>query len=260
MKTCIAVVLLLFGSVCLGQGSTDAGPHSQAAYPESEAAAAWRGLAASYVRKALKDQMLDKDPALNARVDTVMAAVGTAIAAIDMRFADSSWKAILIEDFGHGAAAFPGETILVDAKFVRTLQLNDDELALIFSHEVAHIVAGHASAKLSFMAEFLGKEKVPTARTALLEFLAKDSYAAVFQPTARLQEREADAVGAAIFFASGYDSKRALGLFDKLAELETREDGRAPDSHDAARVRKQNVSGVIAELQRFHAGRGPETR
>ena len=258
MKTCIAVMLLLFGCVCLAQASTEPGSHTQAAYPEPEAAAAWRGLAASYVRRALRDQTLEKDPALNARIDTVMASVATAVAAIDSRFVNSSWKAILIEDFGHGAAAFPGETILVDAKFVRTLRLNDDELAMIFSHEVAHIVAGHASAKLSFMADFLGKEKVPTAHTALLEFLAKDSYAAVFQPRARLQEREADTVGAAIFFASGYASNRALELFDKLAELEAREDGRAAASHDTARVRKQNVSRVIADLERFHGRRGPE--
>lgn len=260
MRTCVAAGLLLFGTFCFAQVPPGGGSQNKTAYPESEAAAAWQGLAAGYVRKALKDQTLDKDPALNARVDAVMAGVGAAVAAMDSRFAKSKWKAILIEDFGHGAAAFPGETILVDAKFVRTLQLNDDELALIFSHEVAHIVAGHASAKLSFMAEFLGKEKVPTARTALLEFLAKDSYAAVFQPTAQLQEREADTVGAAIFFASGYDSNRALGLFDKLAELETHEELRPADAHDAARVRKQSVSAVIADLQRSHAGRGPVPR
>ncbi len=128
-------MLLLFGGVYFAQASPDGRPQNQAAYPESEAAAAWRGLAASYVRKALEDQKLGKDPTLNARVDTVMAAVGAAVAAIDSRFANSSWGAILIEDFGHGAAAFPGETILVDAKFVRTLQLSDDELALIFSRE-----------------------------------------------------------------------------------------------------------------------------
>lgn len=260
MKTCVPVLLFLFCGACFAQASPDGRPRIQPAYPESEAAAAWQGLAASYVRKALKDQTVDKDPTLNARVDTVMAAVGAAVAAIDTRFANSSWNAILIEDFGHGAAAFPGETILVDAKFVRTLQLNDDELAFIISHEAAHIVAGHASAKLSFMAEFLGKEKVPTARKALLEFLAKDTYAAVFRPKAQLQEREADMVGTAIFFASGYDPQRALKLFDKLAELETREDAWAPDAHDSARVRKQTVSGAIAELQRIHARRGPEPR
>jgi len=250
MKTCVAIVVLLFCASCLAQG-----------YPESEAVAAWRGLAASYVRKALKDQTLAKDPALNARVDAVMAAVGAAVAAIDSRFAGSKWKAILIEDFGHGAVAFPGETVLVDAKFVRTLKLNDDELALIFSHEAAHVVAGHASAKLSFMAEFLGKEKIPTARTALLEFLAKDSYAAAFQPQARLQEREADSLGAAIFYAAGFDSQRALGLFDKLAELEAREggwDGHGADTHDSARVRKQAVSAVIRDLQRLQANRATD--
>ena len=250
MKTWVVAVLVVavlsaVSGACLGQS----------AYPEPEAVAAWRGLAASYVRKALNDKTLNSDPALNARIDAVMAAVGAAVAAIDPRFAKSSWNAILIEDFGHGAVAFPGETVLVDAKFVRTLRLNDDELALILCHEAAHVLAGHASAKLSFMAEFLGKEKLPTARTALLEFLAKDSYAAVFQPTERLQEREADRLGAAIFHASGYDARRALGLFDKLAELEVADNGPPADSHDIARVRKQAVAGVLDDLRQFQARR-----
>ncbi len=260
MRTCIAVVLLLFGGICFAQGEARGKLQERAAYPESEAAEAWRGLAAGYVRKALKDHTLDRDRALNARVDAVMAAVGAAVAAIDARFAGSSWRAILIDDFGYGAAAFPGEIILVDANFVRTLALNDDELALILSHEAAHVLAGHASVKLTFMAESLGKDKVPSARTALLAFLAKDSYAAAFRPTAQLQEREADSLGAAIFFATGYDTQQALGVFDKLAQLESREVGQEPDSHDAAGVRKQAVSKVIAELQQLDARRNPEPR
>jgi len=242
VKTCVAAVLLLFGAGCF----------AQAAYPEPESAAAWRALAAGYVRKALKDQTLVQDPALNARVDAAMAAVGTGVAAVDPRFAGARWTALLIEDFGRGAAAFPGGTILVDAKFVRNLELNDDEIALVLSHEAAHVVAGHAAAKLSFMAGMLGKEKVPTAHSALLEFLAKDSYAVEFQPAARRQEREADTLGAAIFFATGYDVGRALGLFDKLAELErpiAERAGDAADTHDAAGVRKQLVARVIAELE-----------
>jgi predicted Zn-dependent protease len=259
MKTCIAMMFLFLGGVCYAQGAAAGGPRYQAAYPESDAAAAWRALAASYVRKALRDQTLDADRSLNARVDAVMAAVGAAVAALDARFADASWRAILIHDFGYGAAAFPGETILVDAQFVRTLQLNDDELAMILSHEAAHVVAGHASVKLSFMSEVLGKEKLPNARSALLEFLAKDSYAAAYRPTAQLQEREADKLGAAIFFAAGYAPQRALGLFDKLAAAESREE-QAADAHDAAAVRKQAVSAVIAELQGIHSSRDSKPR
>ena len=260
MTAFVAVLLYLVSSVCLAQAPAQVRPQSLAAYPASEAAAAWRALAASYVRKALKDRTVDEDPVLNARVDKVMAAVGAAVAAVDPRFAKSSWTAILIEDFGHGAAAFPGETILVDAKFVRALQLNNDELALIFSHEAAHVVAGHAAAKLTYMAEFLGKEQIPTARTALLEFLAKDSYAYAFQHAARLQEREADNIGAGIFFATGYDVQRALGLFDKLAQLETGEDARSLASHDAATDRKQAIARVIADLQGRLARLGSEAR
>ncbi|TAK48086.1 MAG: hypothetical protein EPO27_06475 [Betaproteobacteria bacterium] len=260
LRTGVAVVLLLFGGACLAELPPDGGSQGTAAYPEAEAAAAWQGLAAGYVRQALKDRTLDKDAALNARIDTVMDAVGAAAAAIDSRFAKSTWSAILIDDFGLGAAAFPGAVILVDAKFVRRLQLNDDELALILSHEAAHVIAGHAAAKLAFMAAFVGKEKLPTARAALVEFFAKDSYVAVFQPEARQQEREADRVGAAIFLATGYDAPRALGLFDKLAKLETPEDGQAADSHDGAQVRKQIIAGVIAELQQHHARRAPLPR
>jgi predicted Zn-dependent protease len=245
MKACVATVFLLVSGACL----------AQAAYPEPDATAAWRGLAASYVRKAIKDQTLSRDPALNARADRIMAAIGDAVAAIDPRFDNALWKAILIDDFGHGAAAFPGEMILVDSKFLRALQVNDDELALILAHEAAHVIASHAVAKLSFMAEFLGKQKVPTARTALLEFLARDTYADAFRPTARLQEREADAIGATIFFVTGFDAARALGLFDKLADLEAREDAQTADSHDAAAQRKRAVAGVIADLQRLHSRR-----
>jgi len=71
----------------------------------------------------------------------------------------------------------------------------------------------------------------------------------VFRPTERLQEREADAIGAAILFATGYDSQRALKLFDKLAALETQGEGRYPDTHEAASVRKQSVAAVLAELR-----------
>jgi predicted Zn-dependent protease len=90
--------------------------------------------------------------------------------------------------------------------------------------------------------------------------MTKDSYAAAFRPKAQLQEREADAIGAAIFFATGFDLQRALGVFDKLSKQEIREDGPITDSHDAARTRKQAVSEAIAELQQFHARSGPSPR
>jgi predicted Zn-dependent protease len=254
MRTCIAIVLSLVCLAGFAQAPQPGRPHSLAAYPESEAAAAWRALAASYVRKAIREHKLNSDPALNARVDAVMAGIGRAAAAIDPRFANADWKAILIEDFGHGAVAFPGETILVDARFVRALALTDDELALVLAHEVGHVIAGHAYEKLSFMAGTLGRDKAPTARTALLEFLSTSAHAEAFHPVAQLQEREADRIGAAVLFASAYDTRRALALFDKLAQRESR---RGPDTHDPAAERKHSVAAVFAELGKAEAAIRP---
>lgn len=259
IKACLAAVLMLAWGVCFSQAPAG-GSRIVAAYPASEAAAAWRALAASYVRKAIKDHTLNRDPVLNARVDRVMAAVGAAAATIDPRFAASAWKAILIDDFGHGAAAFPGQIILIDVNFVRKLELSDDELALILCHEAAHLLAGHASAKLSFMAEFLGKDRLPTARAALLEFLARDTYAEAFRHRALMQEREADRIGAAILFLTSYDPQRALGLFDKLARLEIGAQAPVLDSHDPAAARKRAIAGVIAELRQRESARASERR
>lgn len=272
MRTLIAVLLLLGMRVCDAQAPPQFVPSlvsppgappvgaarslAVAAYSDTDVSTAWRALAAGYVRKALREETLDRDATLNARVDGVMAAIGAAAAAIDARFASASWRAILIEGFGYGAASFPGEVILMDSTFVRRLELGDDELALILSHEVAHVLAGHAATKLAFVARTLGRDKVPTAQAALHEFLSHDTCAAAYRPTARLQEREADSLGAAIFFTAGFDIRRALRVFDKLEALETRADGGETDSHDTPAARKESVMSVIAQLQQIHDGGG----
>ena len=242
----IAVGLVMVATCCEAQSPPGEARYvNSAAYPRGESAAVWRSLGADYVRKAVREKTLDRDPAWNGRADAVMTAVASAAATLYPRFDKSAWRVLLIDDFGHGAVAFPGGTLLVDAKFVRQLKLTDDELALVFAHEVAHVVADHPSEKLSFMAEYVGREKAPTARSALLEFFAHDYYAEVFQPTALLQEREADAIGATILCASGFDARRSLELFDKLSRLERGETGRAAGTHDAAQVRKRAVAAVI---------------
>jgi predicted Zn-dependent protease len=251
MKTCIAFLLTL--SCLAGHAQTPPAVAAQAsaAYPESESTAAWRALAAGYVRKALAERRLVTDPALNARIDTVMAGVGRSAGSIDARYTGAEWRALLIEDFGRGAVAFPGGIILVDAKFVRSLALSDDELALVLAHEVAHVLAGHAHQKLAFMAETLGREKAPTAQAALNEFIAHDEYAHAFRRATRLQEREADLLGAGILFASDFDAQGALALFDKLERFEA---AGPRDTHDSAAQRKLSVSVVLEDLRRSLGG------
>jgi len=256
----LAVACLLFPAFCLAQAPGGVRYLNPMAFPEPESSAVWRSLGASYLRKAIRDNALERDPALNSRIDTVMGAVAAAAASHYPRLSGSSWRALLIEDFGHGAVAFPGGTVLVDARFLRQLELTDDELALVLAHEVAHIAADHPSEKLSFMAEALGRDKAPDATSALREFFTQESYALLFQPTARLQEREADAIGAAIFLGTRYDPQRALGLFDKLAKLEPAGRAFESGSHDPAAMRKRSVAGALKALRAGEDRPRTETR
>ena len=57
-----------------------------------------------------------------------------------------------------------------------------------------------------------------------------------------------------------HSSSSQPGVPCTVKELQSREDGPAADSHDPASVRKQNVAGVIAELQLLYARRGAEPR
>ncbi len=256
-RTGIAAVLFALSNCCHAQIPQPLRYLTPAAYPEPESTAVWRSLGASYVRKAVQENLVDRDPDLNARIDAIITAVGRAAGGLFPRHAGSAWRSLLIDDFGHGAVAFPGGTVLVDATFVRQLQMTDDELALLLAHEVAHVVAGHPSEKLSFVADRLGKDKAPTAGSALREFFSADAYAELFRPTARLQEREADAIGAAVLYASGYDAGRALEVFDKLSRLESAADGTEHSTHDTAAVRRQAFSKVLEGLRR--AKRPPST-
>lgn len=249
----LVAAFALYSSCCLAQTPDAAAFKTVAVYPDAEVSAAWHALGAAYVRKALDDQTLDRDPALNMRIDAVTARVAAAVAAIEPRFPAAYWRSILVEGFGHGATAFPGGTIIVDARFVRRHQVTDEELALIIAHEMAHVVAGHASEKLSFMAGQMGsnagRAHAPSARAALIAFFTSDGHVDAFRPIAQQQEREADRMGALFLVKSAYDPQRALLLFDKLAANEARLEARGEDTHDTAAQRKQAVLQAIEEIR-----------
>src|SRR4051812_5571058 len=89
-----ALLSLLVSTCCLGQANQNVRYLTPAAYPEQDAAAVWRSLGASYVRKAMKDNQLDRDPVLNARLDAVMSAVGVAAGKANPQFSGAVWRAL----------------------------------------------------------------------------------------------------------------------------------------------------------------------
>jgi len=125
---------------------------------------------------------------------------------------------------------------------------NADELAFVLGHEAAHHIAGHipkrADQALSgalvagvlAQASGLSAEEVRAAQNLGAEVAAR-SYSKEF-------ELEADALGAEIALAAGYDPMRGTGFFDRLPDPGDRFLG----SHPPNAARKATVAATMRRL------------
>lgn len=126
---------------------------------------------------------------------------------------------------------------------------NPDELAFVLGHEAAHHIAGHIPrrqdqalsgalvAGVLAQASGLSPEEVRAAQNIGAEVAAR-TYSREF-------ELEADALGAEIALAAGYDPIRGSGFFDRLPDPGDRFLG----SHPPNAQRKAQVAATVRRLR-----------
>jgi Zn-dependent protease with chaperone function len=140
--------------------------------------------------------------------------------------------AILVktQDTTINAYASPGK-ILLTQRLV-SFCLNDDELALIVGHEMAHQVLGHlvrnsVHLELGQMLGGIVSAFLTQSLTQLLDWkhfkvdpdvrqVAQDAVVSVFS---REDEREADIYGAWFAFQAGYDLNRGMAVWERVATV-----------------------------------------
>ncbi len=129
------------------------------------------------------------------------------------------------------AFAMGGNTIVVYNELVRRLP-QDEELAVVLAHEVAHILGGHngddTMQKRSGAISILGTLAqvavlVATEGNSTAGELANTGVSAVGTGVVlsygRAMEHEADHIGMLLMAKSGYDPKNALVVWDKADEV-----------------------------------------
>ncbi|QXD25189.1 M48 family metallopeptidase [Opitutia bacterium ISCC 51] len=117
------------------------------------------------------------------------------------------------------AFVLPGGYIFLTEAIVNFCKRNEDELAFIIAHEMAHVVKGHAFDRMiadhsiQVISKWLrvGGLAGAAAKQATLKFL-KTQYS-------RDNEHEADDFGIRLAMAAGYDPKGAVRLFERLKTL-----------------------------------------
>jgi len=138
----------------------------------------------------------------------------------------SAWEVVVFEDEQANAFALPGYKIGVYTGLLKYAK-NQDQLAAVMGHEVAHVIAEHGNervsnqmateAGLSIAAVLLGTEQDDN--TALIMAgLGLGAQYGVILPFSRSHESEADLIGLELMAQAGFDPQESVTLWQNMAQ------------------------------------------
>lgn len=154
-------------------------------------------------------------------------AIGKRIAKISDK-PDLVWEFVVIDEPVLNAWALPGGKVAVYRKMLDNL--NDQQLAAVLGHEIAHAVLRHGAEQMSRAQAqniaiagigVLVSTQVEDQQTAQLavELGALAAQGFVALPHSRQMELEADHIGTIYMAKAGYDPRNAVTLWEKMASL-----------------------------------------
>jgi len=172
------------------------------------------------------------------------------------------WKAILGEN---------SDTITVDKQEVKVLQMrtlveNDEQLAMLLSHELAHAVHDHGYENLSILTAAYSLELVLLSvldPSGMLIFLLELAAGAIARyvfvlPLGRCDEMEADSTGLKICALAGYDPRLATEFLERFAVFEGYTGPTWASTHPATEARikalKDAEADAVESFQKWKVG------
>ncbi len=197
-------------------------------------------------KQILSHERISNDPRLNA----IVRKVGTKIARAAAQ-PGYKWQFFVIDKDVPNAFCLPGGKVFVYSGLFRAVQ-NEDQLAVVIGHEVAHAIARHGAERMSMIQ--LGRMGKQIATQAIgggkYAGLINQAYGAgetfgMVLPFSRKFEYEADEIGLYLMTKAGYDPRQALAFWQNMIALS--KNMRKPpeffsthpaDAHRIARLKK----------------------
>lgn len=196
-------------------------------------------------------ETVSTDVAANARVNRI----GVRIAeAVGRDLPGAEWEFVVFEaPETVNAFALAGGKVGVYTGLM-ALAENDDELAVVIGHEIAHVSSRHSGERMSqaMVAQLGGAAlQMGTAKDKNSEYYAM-GYTIVAQlgllAFGRDQEREADLIGLRFAARAGYDPRAAATFWQKMASLGGERPPGLLSSHPAPEERIRNLTALAETL------------
>ena len=201
--------------------------------------------------KARNSKALNTHAATTRRVKDISGRLIRQVAAYRPEAANWQWEVNVFTSSEVNAYCMPGGKIGIYTGIIDKLQLNDDELAAVIGHEIAHALREHSREKIS-------QEVAQQQGLALIGALAGLSQGqmdmanmagqyALSLPFSRGMEKEADLMGLELMARAGYNPHAAANVWRKMAQ----QGGNGPEfmsTHPSGSTRIAELSAHVPQV------------
>jgi predicted Zn-dependent protease len=164
-----------------------------------------------------------------------------------------AWEVNVIQSEELNAWCMPGGKIAFYSGIITKLQLNDDEIAAIMGHEIAHALREHGRERASeqMTSGLLVNVGVIAlgGNQAMAEMAGLAYNVTVGLPNSRTHETEADRIGIELSARAGYDPKAAVTLWQKMAKLGGAKGPQFLSTHPSNEGRIKDLEGYSVRVQ-----------
>ena len=164
-----------------------------------------------------------------------------------------NWEVVVFNDSDANAFALPGGKIGVYTGMLKVAE-NQDQLATVIGHEVAHVLARHSNERVSqkFAVEqglslinAMANPQSGTGQT-LMGLLGVGAQYGVLMPYSRIQESEADILGLDLMAKAGFDPRESTRLWVNMGRAEG---GQPPEFLSTHPSHSTRISDLNAHMQ-----------
>ena len=205
---------------------------------------------AKLLAESAKKGTLNRDRAMLDRLRAVARRVEPQTAVFRRDAPGWKWEVNVISSKELNAFCMPGGKIMFYSGLIQRLDLNDDEIAVVMGHEVAHALREHSREQVS---------QAIAARTAIdigavllgMGQSSADLAAVVYDSLiatrfSRADESEADRIGLELTARAGYDPRAGVSLWQKMTNVNG--GGRPPEFLSSHPVESNRVRQIEALL------------
>jgi Zn-dependent protease with chaperone function len=182
------------------------------------------------------------------------------------------WEVNLIGSNQINAFCMPGGKIVFYTGILKTLQLSDDEVAMVMGHEIAHALREHARERMGKSTATQGLARLGGAIASgwlgidprITDSVAQTGANLLTLKFGREDESEADLVGMELAARAGFDPRAGVTLWEKMSAANKGAPPQWLSTHPSGSTRiadiEANLPRVMPLYERAKRPKGPDSQ